>query len=192
MSIKLSNDFTLEEMTYSETAQRYPDLIKEQENPSQEIITNLTYLASNLQKARDGFQYPMTISSAYRCTRVNELVGGAPTSQHVKGEAVDVIINKAFLTDQRTFNFRKQINQKVMSLVNKPLKVVNANFYLFLHIILNLEAFQVDQVIHEYGTNGKPVWVHFSSSRKKLRHQILVIGKETISYSINQAILLGC
>ena len=43
-----------------------------------------------LQPLRDAWNRPMHINSGYRCKRLNELVGGTPTSQHTKGEAADI------------------------------------------------------------------------------------------------------
>lgn len=36
---------------------------------------------------------PIIISSGFRSPRVNTLVGGSPTSQHLRGEAADIVIN---------------------------------------------------------------------------------------------------
>ena len=45
-----------------------------------------------LQPLRDALGLPIKISSGYRCRELNAdiEVGGAPTSQHVKGEAADI------------------------------------------------------------------------------------------------------
>lgn len=43
-----------------------------------------------LQPLRDIYQKPMKINSGYRCPVLNEIVGGVPSSQHVKGEAADI------------------------------------------------------------------------------------------------------
>lgn len=43
-----------------------------------------------LQPLRDIYQKPMKINSGYRCPMLNEIVGGVPSSQHVKGEAADI------------------------------------------------------------------------------------------------------
>lgn len=43
-----------------------------------------------LQPLRDVYQKPMTVNSGYRCKELNEIVGGVPSSQHVKGEAADI------------------------------------------------------------------------------------------------------
>lgn len=43
-----------------------------------------------LQPLRDAWGEPLHINSGYRCPKLNAAVGGAPTSQHVKGEAADI------------------------------------------------------------------------------------------------------
>ena len=43
-----------------------------------------------LQPLRDVYQKSMTVNSGYRCKELNEIVGGVPSSQHVKGEAADI------------------------------------------------------------------------------------------------------
>ena len=47
-----------------------------------------------LQPLRDAWGKPLHINSGYRCPELNREVGGAPTSQHVKGEAADVACDK--------------------------------------------------------------------------------------------------
>lgn len=43
-----------------------------------------------LQPLRDAWGKPLKVNSGYRCKALNAAVGGAPTSQHVKGEAADI------------------------------------------------------------------------------------------------------
>ena len=43
-----------------------------------------------LQPLRDAWGKPLHVNSGYRCPELNRLVGGVPTSQHVKGEAADI------------------------------------------------------------------------------------------------------
>lgn len=86
--MQLTEHFTLEELTYSETAIR-----KNLDNtPSQEIINNLTILCNKvLEPLRTTWGLPIKINSGYRSPLVNESVGGVPTSQHCKGQAADTV-----------------------------------------------------------------------------------------------------
>ena len=49
-------------------------------------------LVEYLQKIRDHFGKPITITSAYRCTSYNTKIGGAYGSRHTKGQACDFFI----------------------------------------------------------------------------------------------------
>lgn len=85
--MKLSDHFTLAEMTQSQTASRYgiPN------NPGQTEIAALRALCLNvLEPIRNQFGAPVTVSSGYRSLKVNQKVGGASGSQHLKGEAADI------------------------------------------------------------------------------------------------------
>ena len=85
--MRLSKNFTLEEMTYSDTAKRYGY----HNYPNTEAIKNLGYLTQNfLQPLRDKINKPILILSGYRSELVNQKVGGAKTSQHKYGQAVDI------------------------------------------------------------------------------------------------------
>lgn len=90
--IRFSKHFVLSEFTKSVTAERY--YIKN--NPRQEVIENLQCLVSLiLEPAREQMGEPIVISSGYRCKKLNELVGGARNSQHMKGEAADISLPSA-------------------------------------------------------------------------------------------------
>jgi zinc D-Ala-D-Ala carboxypeptidase len=45
-----------------------------------------------LEKARQTANIPFRITSGYRCTQHNEVVGGVDSSAHVKGKAVDLAV----------------------------------------------------------------------------------------------------
>lgn len=49
-----------------------------------------------LQPLRDAWGEPLHVNSGYRCKDLNELVGGVPTSQHVKGEAADIAADNPY------------------------------------------------------------------------------------------------
>jgi len=83
--MKLSEHFTLEELIRSTTAAR----LGIDNTPTQDIINNLTKVADLLEKVRNIFGLPIIISSGYRCSRLNKLVGSKPSSKHVQGLAVD-------------------------------------------------------------------------------------------------------
>lgn len=86
--MQLSKNFSLAELTESQTGRRHN--IKEQFNPPQEVIQNLKELCEKvLQPIRDKVG-AIKVSSGYRSPQVNKIVGGATSSQHLTGEAVDI------------------------------------------------------------------------------------------------------
>ena len=73
--MNLTENFTLEELTKSSSANSREDLLKKQQNPPQQVVDNLKLLCKNvLQPLRDTLNYPITITSGYRCEEVNKLV----------------------------------------------------------------------------------------------------------------------
>ena len=90
--MKLSDHFTLEELTRSATASAN----KIANNPSQAERDWLQYLCVNvLEPLRQHMKRPISISSGYRCPKLNTLVGGVAKSQHQYGQAADIrILNK--------------------------------------------------------------------------------------------------
>lgn len=50
-------------------------------------------LIEYLEKIREHFKKPITITSAYRCVTHNRNVGGATGSRHSKGDAADIVVS---------------------------------------------------------------------------------------------------
>ena len=85
---KLSEHFTLEELTFSATAQR-----KQIDNkPPAEVLENMKRLAAGLEEVRAELgNKPMRINSGYRSPKLNRAVGGARLSAHMAGYAADFV-----------------------------------------------------------------------------------------------------
>ena len=84
--MKLSDNFTLDELTKSQEAIRLGIL----NEPNDEHITNLILLCKNiLQPIRNYFKIPVSISSGYRSAALCEAIGSSSKSQHTKGQAAD-------------------------------------------------------------------------------------------------------
>lgn len=83
--MNLTDHFTLEELTLSQTAAR----LGLDNTPPDAVVKALTATAHGLEMVRALLQAPILISSGYRSAQVNKAVGGAPNSQHITGEAVD-------------------------------------------------------------------------------------------------------
>jgi len=83
--VNLSQNFSLRELTKSQTAER-KGISNE---PSEEHIENLKLLCTHvLQKVRDQFGI-VSISSGYRSPELCEALGSKSTSQHARGQAAD-------------------------------------------------------------------------------------------------------
>ena len=87
--MKLSEHFSLDELTFSQTAIR-----NGWENiPSVEVLDNLKRLCGEgLEPLRDFIGKPITITSGYRNLRLNKAIGSKDSSYHTKGLAADIII----------------------------------------------------------------------------------------------------
>jgi len=84
----LTANFTLEEMVRSEVAMRR-NIRNTTSDPV--IIAALTAVAQNIMEpVRAHFNVGFTPNSAYRCPALNAAIGSKPTSQHVRGQAVDI------------------------------------------------------------------------------------------------------
>jgi zinc D-Ala-D-Ala carboxypeptidase len=83
----LSEHFTLEELTESQTAMR-----RGLDNtPDAEQVKALTALCENvLEPLRELLGCPLVVSSGFRSAAVNRRVGGTGKSQHCRGEAADL------------------------------------------------------------------------------------------------------
>lgn len=88
--MSLSPHFNLREFTRSQTAEKY-DLYNVPREEAE--IANLKALATNvLEPVRALFDRYVIITSGFRCTTLNRLIGGSVTSQHLFGEAADIIV----------------------------------------------------------------------------------------------------
>ncbi len=87
--MNLTKNFTLAEMTKSETALRHGI----DNTPGEAEIAALKLLAEKvLQPVRDHFGKGVKVNSAYRSPAANQKVGGSPTSDHCRGQASDIEI----------------------------------------------------------------------------------------------------
>lgn len=85
--MELTKHFTLKELTYSPTAIRK----KIDNTPDNEQIGNLKALCENvLEPLRIKLDQPVRITSGYRGPKLNKVIGGAKTSQHMEGKAADI------------------------------------------------------------------------------------------------------
>lgn len=87
--MKLTENFSLEELTVSEVAVR-----KGLDNtPNASEITNLMRTALLLEQVRELLKKPILVNSAFRSKPVNDAVGSKDTSQHRIGCAADIRVS---------------------------------------------------------------------------------------------------
>lgn len=87
--MNLSEHFTLEEATYSETAVRM-DIPNQ---PNEQQLENMKKAAAGLEQLR-AVSGPLRINSWLRLPAVNVAVGGSKVSSHMDGWAIDVSSTK--------------------------------------------------------------------------------------------------
>ena len=87
--MNLSANFTLKELTKSDTATR----LGLDNTPDDEALENLKTLCEMvLQPVREHYGKSVSVNSAYRSPESNAAVGGSKTSDHCKGMAADIEI----------------------------------------------------------------------------------------------------
>ena len=80
--------FTPDELIHSDTADR----LRIDNTPTGDAVDNLDRLVIRvLDRLRDGWGRPIIVTSGYRCKELNTAVGGARNSQHLKGQAADIV-----------------------------------------------------------------------------------------------------
>ena len=114
--MKITQHFKLEEFEKSETAKRLgidnsipaaliPNIKALCENVLEPLRAEINKTTDNRQRTTDSASLreanskpktqnsiPLKVSSGYRCPQLNAVVGGAKSSQHMKGEAADIHI----------------------------------------------------------------------------------------------------
>lgn len=114
--MKISENFTLDELLRSDTANRLK--VVEQYTPSQAVIENLRKLSVNiLQPIRNALGKSIRVTSGYRCKRLNGLIGGARNSQHTEGKAADIEVDG--MTNQELMKFIIDLDLPFDQIINE-------------------------------------------------------------------------
>lgn len=83
--MQLSENFTLEEATFSDTAIR----LEINNQPSPEQLENMKIAAQGMESIRKLLGKPIKVNSWLRLPALNQAIGGAAKSSHMDGWAID-------------------------------------------------------------------------------------------------------
>ena len=139
--MKISTHLSLSEVTRSDSAKRHGI----DNTPTAEHLENFKLLADKVfEPIREHFGVPIFISSGYRSKALNSFIGGSASSQHCKGQAIDIDMDggNGEVTNRMVFDFIKT-------------------------------KLDFDQLIWEFGTDFNPDWVHVSFVKSGNRKQKL-------------------
>ena len=137
--------FSLAEMCRSNVARQYGI----NNAPNQEQVDNLILLINNvLDPLREAYGKPINVSSGFRSVALNAKVGGVSNSQHLYGQAADIVVYVKNANGENVVS--KEENKKLFILAQE----------------LRLPF---DQLIDEYNFQ----WVHISFSKSRCRRQII-------------------
>ncbi len=147
--MNLSNHLSLQECTTSYEAKRR-GLTNQ---PNDHDIEALKNTAEKIfEPIRIHFGVPIFVSCGYRSPALNLAIGGAPSSQHTKGEALDLDQDGMThgITNKMVFDYIK-------------------------------DHMDFDQLIWEFGDKNNPSWVHVScklngTNRKEVLRSIRING----------------
>ena len=147
---KISPHISYKEATRSDTAKR----LGISNAPNEEHLVRMRLLAKKVfEPLRKHFNVPIYISSFFRSAALNKAIKGAKSSQHMKGEAMDI---DADVYDGVMYS----------GITNK---------YIFDYIKDNLELDQL--ILEDVSKEGTGGWVHVSYKRTGNRNQVLTMTK---------------
>ena len=109
----ISKHITIEEATFSQKA--IDNKISNVPNEAQ--LQAMQNVAEKLfEPVRNWYAKPIRINSFFRCSEVNKLVGGSGTSQHCKGEAIDISTGSK-VENKKIFEYIKSSNLEFDQLI---------------------------------------------------------------------------
>ena len=138
--MNLSDNLTLEEVIYSPTAIKH-DI---DNYPNEIQIKKLRAIANAVfQPLRNHFSTPIAVTSGFRSLDLNRRIGGVHSSQHCKGEALDLDADRyGVISNSDIFHYIK-------------------------------DHLDFDQLIWEFGDDKNPNWVHVSYKQNGNKKEIL-------------------
>ena len=152
---QVTTNFSLKELTRSETARRYGVA----NTPSAAELENIKYTAQQLEKIRTYIGRPIIVTSCFRNEKVNRLVGGSATSAHRFGLAADC--DAAGLT---SLEFAKLLlkmrDEGKLQFDQLILEFPERGDGAWVHIGFRRNSVQRNQVLTATKRNGKTVYLN--------------------------------
>lgn len=153
--MKISEHLELSELTRSESAKRNGL----SNTPTPEHIENLKKLADKVfEPIRNYFCKPIRISSGYRSKELNAKIGGANTSQHSTGEAIDIDMDGTDITNKEIFDYIKK-NLSFSQLIWEFGTDKNPDW---VHVSYESSGKQRKQILKATKQNGKTYYTNIS------------------------------
>lgn len=158
--MKISEHLSLAELIVSDSAKRNGI----SNMPTETHLKFLRTLAERIfDPIRSHFNTPIYISSGYRSEALNKAVGGSKTSQHCKGQAIDIDMDgsNSEITNNEIFHWAK----------------ANLKF---------------TQLIAEFpDSDGNLGWVHIGYDAQNLKNEIIIAlsNKKYVSYKGNEKLV---
>lgn len=101
----VSDHISYKEATKSNTAIRYGI----RNNPNKNQLYYMRQIAENVfEPLREWVGGPVRVNSFFRSLKLNKKVGGSSTSQHVKGQAIDIDDSYGFKTNAEMFHYIRE------------------------------------------------------------------------------------
>jgi len=147
----ISQHVTLGELIRSESAKR----LGISNMPTPEHIENLKAICEHIfEPIRAEFRVPIYISSGYRSKALNKAIKGSATSQHCKGEALDLDVDghSHDITNKQIFDF---------IVAKLPFdQVINEFDYAWIHVSYKKNGPQRKQILRAVrGKDGRVIYL---------------------------------
>lgn len=114
MKENISKNISYKEATHSNTAKAR----KIDNTPDADTLVRMKLVAEKcFQPVREWYGRPINVNSFYRSPKLNWAIGGAKSSQHMKGEAIDISAGSS-IENEKLFNWLKD-NVEFDQLINE-------------------------------------------------------------------------
>ncbi len=146
--MRISKHISYKEAVKSQTATR----LDIDNNPDREQLLCMENVAEHVfEPIREHFHVPIVINSFFRSEELNRRIGGAASSQHVKGEALDIDDTMGKVTNMEMFSWIKDnlmFDQLLWEFGDDDNPA-------WVHVSLKIGADQRQQVLRVRRDNGK-------------------------------------